>query len=87
MPPILPSELPSAPAKFSRSCIPAFVLKAGILGVFLFALVVAVGSFALFGCQCMNNQVYRDAGSENKDASTPPVPEKGFVPAESQVIF
>jgi hypothetical protein len=36
----------------NRSCLPAAVLKLGILGVFLFGAVVAAASFALFGCIC-----------------------------------
>ena len=72
MPRIFPSEPSSAavPTQFNRSCIPAFVLRAGILGVFVFALVVAVGSFALFGCRCtqpyVDPEVLADKSMENR---------------------
>ena len=67
MPPILPPESSSSsvPARFNRSCIPAFVLRAGILGVFLFALVVALGSFALFGCRCTQPYVPQDLTTDH----------------------
>ncbi len=43
-----PSSLPTS----ARTSIVNLTLKIGILGVFLLGVVVAAGSFALFGCMC-----------------------------------
>lgn len=82
MPPILLSEASSAATDSPRSRLPALVVRFGILGVFLFGLVVAIGSFALFGCQCINYAaVDPNPVPENKAASPRPASENIPVPS------
>jgi hypothetical protein len=58
------------------------VVNFGILGMFLFGLVVAIGSFVLFGCQCINNaDVYHDPVLQNKAVPSLPPSEISPVPS------
>lgn len=48
----------------NKALIPRQLLNLGILGVFLFAFIVAVGSFALFGCFCVGKNLRPESPSE-----------------------